>query len=127
MDLSVPPLLGGANPPLSETSPRTIAVGLGHREAFEQQYPYHWMVKNLEECKRLHLGVQPTFFVGWVRVGTYARLHDRLITPSMFLWVGRNDAAARSLGLRSLSGDNQAIQSTENYASASYAVDQFWF
>ena len=96
MDLSVPPSLGGANPPLSETSPRTIAVGLGHREAFEQQYPYHWMVKNLEECKRLHLGVQPTFFVGWVRVGTYARLHDRLITPSMFLWVGRNDAAARS-------------------------------
>jgi hypothetical protein len=55
MDLSVPPSLGGANPPLSETSPRTIAVGLGHREAFEQQYPYHWMVKNLEECKRLHL------------------------------------------------------------------------
>lgn len=45
----------------------------------------------------------------------------------MFLWVGRNDAAARSLGLRSLPGDNQAIQSTENYASASYAVDQFWF
>ena len=96
MDLSVPPSPGRANPPLSETSPRTIAAELAHTEAIEQQYPYHWMVKNLEKCKPPSARVQATFFVGCTRVGTYARLHDRLITPSMFLWVGRNDAAARS-------------------------------